>query len=98
VDLPDQRPGRRGGRTGDAAANRVHLLTVPDADRAELEWRARVEGGTGPGGGSARIVLLAAGGLTGAQIADRAGCTEPTVVKALRCDSVRAINTCGVKS
>ena len=29
----------------------------------------------------ARIVLLAAGGLTGAQIAERAGCTEPTVVK-----------------
>jgi transposase len=29
----------------------------------------------------ARIVLLAADGLTGAQIAERAGCTEPTVVK-----------------
>ena len=29
----------------------------------------------------ARIVLLAADGLTGAQIAKRAGCTEPTVIK-----------------
>ena len=29
----------------------------------------------------ARIVLLAAGGLPGAQIAERAGCTEPTVIK-----------------
>jgi DNA-binding CsgD family transcriptional regulator len=26
-------------------------------------------------------VLLAADGLTGAQIAERAGCTEPTVIK-----------------
>lgn len=29
----------------------------------------------------ARIVLLAVGGLTGPQIAGRAGCTEPTVIK-----------------
>jgi len=29
----------------------------------------------------ARIVLLAAEGLTGPQIAERVGCTEPTVVK-----------------
>ena len=28
-----------------------------------------------------RTVLLAADGLTGAQIAERAGCTEPTVIK-----------------
>ena len=36
----------------------------------------------GPGGRvRARIVLLAAEGLTGPQIAQRAGCTEPTVVK-----------------
>ena len=42
----------------------------------------------GPGTGAparvverARIVLLAADGLTGPQIAERAGCTEPTVVK-----------------
>lgn len=30
---------------------------------------------------SARIVLLAGDGLTGPQIAGRAGCTEPTVIK-----------------
>lgn len=29
----------------------------------------------------ARIVLLAADGLTGPQIAERTGCTEPTVIK-----------------
>jgi transposase len=29
----------------------------------------------------ARIVLLAGDGLTGAQVAERAGCTEPTVIK-----------------
>src|SRR5512132_776345 len=51
--------------------------------------RGRPAGG-GDGGGArcgarvverARIVLLAADGLTGPQIAGRAGCTEPTVVK-----------------
>jgi len=29
----------------------------------------------------ARIVLIAAEGLTGPQIAERAGCTEPTMIK-----------------
>ena len=42
--------------------------------------------GQGPGGAGkvaerARIVLLAADGLTGPQIAERTGCTEPTVIK-----------------
>jgi len=61
--------------------NRVRLLTVPDADRAELERRARSEGAPARVAGRARIVLLAAAGLTGAQIAERAGCSEPTVIK-----------------
>ena len=61
--------------------NRVRVLTVPDADRAELERRARSKGAPARVVERARIVLLAAGGLTGAQIAERAGCTEPTVVK-----------------
>jgi transposase len=61
--------------------NRVRVLTVPDADRAELEKRARAKGAPARVVERARIVLLAADGLTGAQIAGRAGCTEPTVIK-----------------
>ena len=61
--------------------NRVRVLTVPDADRAELERRARSKGAPARVVERARIVLLAAGGLTGAQIAGRAGCSEPTVIK-----------------
>src|SRR5438093_597295 len=61
--------------------NRVRILTVPDSDRAELERRARSKGAPARVVERARIVLLAADGLTGRQIAGRAGCTEPTVVK-----------------
>jgi transposase len=61
--------------------NRVRVLTVPDADRAELERRARAKGAPARVAERARIVLLAADGLTGAQIGGRAGCTEPTVIK-----------------
>ena len=61
--------------------NRVRILTVPDADRAELERRARDRGAPARVAERARIVLLAAEGLTGPQIAERAGCTEPTVIK-----------------
>ena len=61
--------------------NRVRVLTVPDADRAELERRARDRGAPARVAERARIVLLAADGLTGQQIAKRAGCTEPTVIK-----------------
>src|ERR1035438_6882975 len=61
--------------------NRVRILTVPDADRAELEGRARDRGARARVAERARIVLLAADGLTGPQIAERAGCTEPTVIK-----------------
>ena len=61
--------------------NRVRILTVPDSDRAELERRARARGAAARVAERARIVLLAADGLTGPQIAARAGCTEPTVVK-----------------
>src|SRR6266516_1749027 len=61
--------------------NRVRILTVPDADRAELERRARSKGAPARVVERARIVLLAADGLTGPQIAERAGCTEPTVIK-----------------
>jgi hypothetical protein len=56
--------------------NRVRVLTAPSADPAELEQRARSNGGPRPGVVErARIVLLAADGLIGSQIAERAGCT-----------------------
>ena len=61
--------------------NRVRILTVPDADRAKLERRARDRGAPARVAERARIVLLAAEGLTGPQIAERVGCTEPTVIK-----------------
>jgi transposase len=61
--------------------NRVRVLAVPDADRAELQRRAEDRAAPARVAERARIVLLAADGLTGAQIAERAGCTEPTVIK-----------------
>ena len=61
--------------------NRVRIVTVPDADRVKLERRARDRGAEARVAERARIVLLAAEGLTGPQIAERAGCTEPTVIK-----------------
>src|SRR5215472_10398271 len=61
--------------------NRVRILDVPDADRAVLERRIRDRGVQARVAERARIVLLSAEGLTGPQIAGRAGCTEPTVVK-----------------
>jgi transposase len=61
--------------------NRVRMLTVPEADRVRLERRARDRGAPARVAERARIVLLAADGLTGPQIAERVGCAEPTVVK-----------------
>src|SRR5258708_5996740 len=61
--------------------NRVRILTIPDADRAELERRARDGGAPARVAERARIVLLAGDGLTGLQITELAGCTEPTVIK-----------------
>jgi len=61
--------------------NRVRILTIPDSDRAKLEKRARDRGAPARVAERARIVLLAAEGLTGPQIAERVGCTEPTVIK-----------------
>src|SRR5215468_11381648 len=61
--------------------NRVRIVTLTDADRVKLERRARDRGAEARVAERARIVLLAAEGLTGPQIAQRAGCTEPTVIK-----------------
>jgi len=61
--------------------NRVRVPTVPGADRVKLERRVRDRASPARVAERARIVLLAAEGLTGPQIAQRVGCTEPTVVK-----------------
>src|SRR5258708_1006990 len=61
--------------------NRVRVLTVPDADRVKRERRVRDGGVQARVAERARIVLLSADGLTGPQIAQRVGCTEPTVIK-----------------
>src|SRR5713101_5738646 len=61
--------------------NRVRIVSVPDADRVKLERMARDRGAEARVAERARIVLLSAEGLTGPQIAERVGCSEPTVVK-----------------
>lgn len=61
--------------------NRVRIVTVTNADRVKLERQARDRGTEARVAEGARIVLLAAEGLTGPQIAARVGCTEPTVAK-----------------
>ncbi|HEY1973582.1 MAG TPA: IS630 family transposase [Pseudonocardia sp.] len=60
--------------------NRVHVLAVSDSERAELERRLRDRGALARDVARARIVLLSSQGLTGPEIAERVGCTEPTVV------------------
>ena len=61
--------------------DRVRILTVPDAEPVKLERMAGDRGAPARVAERARIVVLAADGLTGPQIAERVGCTEPTVVK-----------------
>jgi hypothetical protein len=60
--------------------NRVRILEVPETDRVVLERRIRDRGALARDVQRARIVLLSAQGLAGPQIAERVGCTEPTVV------------------
>jgi DNA-binding CsgD family transcriptional regulator len=60
--------------------NHVRVLMVPEADRAEPARRARDRGAAARVAEEARIVLLSPDGLTGQQIAERAWCSEPTVV------------------
>src|SRR3954451_159777 len=60
----------------------AHLRTVqvPEADRRELQRRGRAKGAPDRVGARARIVLLAADGVPGKQIAEMVGCAEGTVV------------------
>src|SRR5215212_7364080 len=61
-------------------AAHVRTVEVPDADRRELERRVRDRGAPAREGERARVVLLAADGVPGKQIAAIVGCAEPTVV------------------
>jgi hypothetical protein len=54
--------------------DRVGVLTVPDADRAELERRAGSKGAPARVAERARIVLLAAAGLAGASCSRHPRC------------------------
>ena len=60
--------------------NRVRVVAVRDNERAELQRRARSKAEPVRVAQRARIVLLAEQGLTGPQIAERVGCSDPTVV------------------
>src|ERR671920_1674610 len=61
-------------------AAHVRVVEVPDADRRELERRARDKGAPAREVERARIVLLAADEVPGKQIAAMVGCAEGTVV------------------
>src|SRR5687768_4244365 len=61
-------------------AAHVRTVEVPEADRRELQRRARSKGAPAREVERARIVLLAADGMPGKRIAARVGCAEPTVV------------------
>jgi transposase len=61
-------------------AAHVRTVNIPEADRRELERRARDKGAPAREVERARIVLLAAEGVPGQQIAQMVGCAEGTVV------------------
>jgi transposase len=62
-------------------ANRVRTLLLADEQRAELQRRVRAKGLPAREVERARIVLLAADGVPGLEIAERVGCSEPTVIR-----------------
>src|SRR4051794_8205584 len=61
-------------------AAHVRTVDVPESDRRELERRVRDKGAPAREVERARIVLRAAAGVPGKQIAALVGCAEPTVV------------------
>src|ERR671920_1629952 len=65
-------------------AAHVRTVEVPEADRRELQRRARSKGAPAREVERARIVLLASEGVPGKQIAAMVGCAEPTVVTGRR--------------
>ncbi|WP_143448888.1 IS630 family transposase [Kineosporia sp. A_224] len=62
-------------------ANAVRTVLLSEPARTELRRRVRAEGLPAREVERARIVLLAAEGLSGVQIAERVGCSEPTVIR-----------------
>ena len=62
-------------------ANRVRTLALTDEQRVVLLRRTRSKGSPARMVERARIVLLAADGLPGLEIAERVGCSEPTVIR-----------------
>jgi transposase len=62
-------------------ANRVRTLLLTDDQRVVLLRQARAKGSPARVVERARIVLLAAEGVPGMEIAERVGCSEPTVVR-----------------
>ncbi|MCA1694855.1 MAG: IS630 family transposase [Actinobacteria bacterium] len=61
--------------------NRVRTLVLTDQQRAALQHRAHAKGEPGRVVERARVVLLAADGVPGVEIAERVGCSEPTVIR-----------------
>jgi transposase len=61
-------------------AAHARTVDIPEADRRELQRRARSKGAPVRVVERARIVLMAGDGVPGKQIAARVGCAEPTVV------------------
>src|SRR3954451_11441892 len=61
-------------------AAHVRTVNVPEGDRRELQRRARDKGASARVVERAPIVMLAAGGVPGQQIAAMVGCAEGTVV------------------
>src|SRR5215207_5509344 len=61
-------------------AAHARTVDIPEADRRELQRRARSKGAPARVVERARIVLMAGEGVPGKQIAARVGCAEPTVV------------------
>jgi transposase len=62
-------------------ANRVRTLALTDEQRVVLLRRTRSKGSPARMVERARIVLLAADGVPGLEIAERVGCSEPTVIR-----------------
>ena len=61
-------------------AAHVRAVDIPEADRRELQRRARDKGAPARQVERARIVLLAGDGVPGQRIAELVGCAEGTVV------------------
>lgn len=64
-----------------AMPNAVRTLLLADKERVALRRRVRAKGAPARDVERARIVLLAAAGVPGVQIAKQVGCSEPTVIR-----------------